>query len=54
MAPEYLHDGELSNKADVYSMGVVIAQIIGGHEGKKRIEKRSKEESREQVCIAIS
>jgi hypothetical protein len=54
MPTEYWRDGELSNKTDVFSMGVVIAQIIGGREGKKRIEKRSKEEFREQVRIAIS
>ncbi|KAL8242797.1 hypothetical protein R6Q59_013099 [Mikania micrantha] len=33
LAPEYALHGDLSTKADVYSLGVLILQIITGHKG---------------------
>ena len=31
MAPEYLIRGVVSNKADIFSMGVIVIEIITGH-----------------------
>uniref|UniRef100_A0ACD5TSF7 Uncharacterized protein n=2 Tax=Avena sativa TaxID=4498 RepID=A0ACD5TSF7_AVESA len=31
MAPEYLIRGEVSNKADIFSLGVIVIEIITGH-----------------------
>jgi serine/threonine protein kinase len=30
MAPEYISKGQISTKADIYSLGVVIMEIITG------------------------
>ena len=30
MAPEYLYEGIISTKADIYSLGVIIIQMITG------------------------
>lgn len=32
MAPEYLANGQLSDKVDVYSFGVLILEIVSGQE----------------------
>jgi serine/threonine protein kinase len=31
MAPEYLIQGVVSNKADIFSLGVLVIEIITGH-----------------------
>ena len=30
MAPEYLYEGIISTKADIYSLGVIIIQMVTG------------------------
>lgn len=35
MAPEYLAQGQLSDKVDVYSFGVLILEIVSGQEFNK-------------------
>jgi len=42
MAPEYAMHGYLSDKADVYSFGIVVLEIVNG---KNNIIHRQKEES---------
>uniref|UniRef100_A0A8R7UWM3 non-specific serine/threonine protein kinase n=1 Tax=Triticum urartu TaxID=4572 RepID=A0A8R7UWM3_TRIUA len=31
MAPEFIHNGEITFKTDIYSLGVIIMEIIMGH-----------------------
>ncbi|XP_048542398.1 cysteine-rich receptor-like protein kinase 19 [Triticum urartu] len=33
MAPEFIHNGEITFKTDIYSLGVIIMEIIMGHKG---------------------
>ncbi|KAM0848692.1 hypothetical protein ACQ4PT_054217 [Festuca glaucescens] len=47
MAPEYLFKGLISNKVDVFSMGVVIIEIIAG----PKFQKRSAEMSSDQEFL---
>ena len=42
MAPEYAMHGHLTDKADVYSFGIVALEIVSG---KCNTKNRSKEES---------
>ena len=42
MAPEYAMHGHLTDKADVYSFGIVALEIVSGRHNTKN---RSKEES---------
>lgn len=30
MAPEYLYQGIITNKADIYSFGVIIIEVVSG------------------------
>ena len=36
MAPEYLARGQLTEKADVYSFGVLLLEIVTGRQNNKR------------------
>uniref|UniRef100_A0ACD5W617 Uncharacterized protein n=1 Tax=Avena sativa TaxID=4498 RepID=A0ACD5W617_AVESA len=49
MPPEYLHYLLVSNKVDIFSMGVVITKIIAGPDGPKRIAETSNQEFLDQV-----
>jgi serine/threonine protein kinase len=31
MAPEFLHEGTITLKSDIFSLGVIIMEIITGH-----------------------
>ena len=31
MAPEYLHKGIITKKSDIFSLGVIVIEIITGH-----------------------
>jgi serine/threonine protein kinase len=33
MPPEYLNNGIITGKNDVYSLGIIIIQIMAGHTG---------------------
>ena len=39
MAPEYVNEGKISTKADIYSLGVVIIEIITGCKADPDIEQ---------------
>jgi serine/threonine protein kinase len=41
MAPEYRWGGEISSKCDVFSLGVMIVQIIAGKEGYSKLGEMS-------------
>ncbi|KAK3119795.1 hypothetical protein QOZ80_9AG0675300 [Eleusine coracana subsp. coracana] len=38
-APEYLHQGKMSNKSDIYSLGIIIGQVVTGSKEKPDITK---------------
>lgn len=54
MAPEYMVDGQLSEKADIFSFGVLILEIISG---RKIIDLSLRTSSRENllelVCMCL-
>jgi serine/threonine protein kinase len=31
MAPEYIHEGTITPKSDIFSLGVIIMELIMGH-----------------------
>lgn len=35
MAPEYINDGEITKKSDIYSLGKIILEIITGKRNTK-------------------
>lgn len=49
MPPEYMIKGEISNKYDIFSLGVIIIEIITGPEGYSRYLESSPQEFIEQV-----
>ncbi|GJN28263.1 hypothetical protein PR202_gb16368 [Eleusine coracana subsp. coracana] len=40
-APEYLHQGKMSNKSDIYSLGIIIGQVVTGSKEKPDVTKLS-------------
>ena len=38
MAPEFLERGEIARSADLYSLGVIIIEILTGQKGYQAIE----------------
>ncbi|TVU26814.1 hypothetical protein EJB05_29379, partial [Eragrostis curvula] len=40
-APEYLNRGKMSNKSDIYSLGIIIREIVTGSKEKPNINKLS-------------
>jgi disease resistance protein RPM1 len=36
MAPEYIRDGEITTKSDIYSLGVLILEIVTGKKNLSR------------------
>lgn len=41
MAPEYLVRGQLTEKADVYSFGVLVLEVVSGRKSNVFIEESS-------------
>lgn len=39
MAPEYIHQGTVSKKADIYSLGFVILELVTGSKGPSFYER---------------
>lgn len=35
MAPEYYHRGEISTKSDIYSLGIIILEVVTGERNHK-------------------
>lgn len=35
MAPEYYHKGEISTKSDIYSLGILILEVVTGERNHK-------------------
>uniref|UniRef100_A0A0D9XR02 Protein kinase domain-containing protein n=1 Tax=Leersia perrieri TaxID=77586 RepID=A0A0D9XR02_9ORYZ len=44
MPPEYLHKGAMTNKFDVFSLGVVMREIVAGTAGSKKYHEMASEE----------
>jgi len=44
MAPEYMWKRQISNKNDIFSLGIIIIQIITGLEGFKKYAEMSSPE----------
>lgn len=53
MAPEYAFDGKFSIKSDVYSLGVVILEIVSGHKNRGFNHLSSYKNLLEQVSIHL-
>jgi hypothetical protein len=51
---EYLCQRLVSNKVDIFSLGVVITKIIAGPTGQTRSAEMSNEKFLDQVQIVIS
>lgn len=39
MAPEYHEEGAVSLKCDIYSLGVIIMQMVAGHKDQPNIKR---------------
>ncbi|KAL6905913.1 hypothetical protein ACP4OV_003514 [Aristida adscensionis] len=50
MPPEYIDGGYISNKFDVFSLGVIIIKILAGNKGYYRYSDTSPEQFIELVC----
>ena len=51
--PEYIHMGEISNKFDIFSLGVVITKIMTGPDGYYRSDETSPEQFVEIVRMLL-
>lgn len=49
MAPEYYHRGEISTKSDIYSLGILILEVVTGERNHKSRGDISGEEFIENV-----
>lgn len=43
MAPEYLYNGEISTKSDIYSLGILILEVVTGKKNSQVAGNRSGE-----------
>jgi serine/threonine protein kinase len=41
MAPEYVHGGAVTLKSDIFSLGVIILEVITGRRGFPGVTRRS-------------
>lgn len=54
MAPEYLHEVEISTKSDIYSLGILILEVITGKKNRQFIAYKSGEPFIENVRTKTS
>jgi serine/threonine protein kinase len=51
MAPEYLHGGIVTTKSDIFSLGVIIMEVIRGDRDYPGLTETSSEEFTELVSV---
>jgi serine/threonine protein kinase len=43
MAPEYIHEGTITPKSDIFSLGVIIMELVMGHKNYPNVSGTSSE-----------
>lgn len=51
MAPEYCHKGEISTKSDIYSLGILILEIVTGEKNHQSSVDLSGQRYIHSVCV---
>jgi serine/threonine protein kinase len=54
MAPEYIHQGTVSKKADMFSLGVVMLELLTGSKGPEYSEEKEKQKKKEIFLEKVS
>jgi serine/threonine protein kinase len=51
MAPEYLHQGTVSKKAEMFSLGVVIFELLTGSRGPEYSDEKEKQKKIKEIFL---